>query len=156
MNQLFDLTESYIGSIQLNCFFNIQSLQLCNCLLWPVTYRHQSHDFKTRLLGRGFYTIIKNVTLLSPTDVGSQKLYSSILLSASFSLAICKEHHTDERTFFFVFICLVFGLCFLFFFSFFLNRKPNKKRSLEGPISFHSLSHYLEFWGNFFYWIYKL
>ena len=30
----------------------------------------QPHDFKTRLLGRGFHTLIRNVPFPSPTDVG--------------------------------------------------------------------------------------
>ena len=44
---------------------------MLGCLLWPVTYHRQPHDFKTRLLRRGFYTLIKGVSFSSLTDVGS-------------------------------------------------------------------------------------
>ena len=102
-----NLIKHWISSV--NCSFNNQSV--------PT------------LLRRGFYTIIKNVSFLSP-----HKLYSSILLSTSFSLAIFSRFNLDSvqgtshrrKDAFFVFICLVFGLCF-FFFLFFLNRKPKQK-----------------------------
>ena len=42
-----------------------------HCPLWLVTYRHHPHGFKTRLLGRGFHTLIRNDSFTSPTDVGS-------------------------------------------------------------------------------------
>ena len=34
-----------------------------------VIYRHQFHGFKTCLLGRDFYTLMKNVLFFSPTDL---------------------------------------------------------------------------------------
>ena len=37
-----------------------------NCPLWAFP-----HGFKTRLLGRGFHTLIRNVSFPSPTEVGS-------------------------------------------------------------------------------------
>ena len=40
-------------------------------LLLFVTYGRQSHSFKPRLLGRGFHTLIRNVSFSSPIDVGS-------------------------------------------------------------------------------------
>ena len=43
--------------------------------------------FKTRLLGRGFHTLIKSVSFSSPTDVGSHNpppLESSVLASTRF------------------------------------------------------------------------
>ena len=41
---------------------------------WLVMYRRQPHGFKTRLLGRGFHTLIRYVSFPSPTDVGSHNL----------------------------------------------------------------------------------
>ena len=32
------------------------------CLLWPVTYCYQPHDFKTHILGIGFHTLIRNTS----------------------------------------------------------------------------------------------
>ena len=47
-----------------------------HCPFWPVTYRYKSHNFKTRLLGRGFYILIINISL--PTwDFIHCELYSS-------------------------------------------------------------------------------
>ena len=42
-------------------------------------YRCQSHGFITRLLGRGFHTLKKNVSFPSPTDVGSHNKLHKIL-----------------------------------------------------------------------------
>ena len=38
---------------------------------WPVTYCRRPHSLKTRLLGRGFHTLIRNVLFPSPTNMGS-------------------------------------------------------------------------------------
>ena len=43
------------------------------CLLWPVTFSRQPHDFKIRLLERGFYTFMSNASFPSPTNVGYQR-----------------------------------------------------------------------------------
>ena len=40
------------------------------CPLWPVTYRHLPRGFKTRILERGFHTLIRNASFSSPTNVG--------------------------------------------------------------------------------------
>ena len=42
-------------------------------LLWPVMYCSQLHSFKT-CLGRGFHSLPRNASFLSPTDVGSHNL----------------------------------------------------------------------------------
>ena len=41
------------------------------CSLWAFPFRVPLKVFKTRLLGRGFHTLIKNDLYPSPTDVGS-------------------------------------------------------------------------------------
>ena len=46
---------------------------------WPVTYHCQPHGFKTRLVGRVFYTFVRNVLFSSPTDVRSHKFESETL-----------------------------------------------------------------------------
>ena len=50
---------------------NTKSTASRYCPLWPIAYHRQPHSFKTRLLGRGFHTLIRNVSFPSPTDVGS-------------------------------------------------------------------------------------
>ena len=41
------------------------------CLIWVFPFGLPLKVFKMRLLGRGFHTLIKNVSFSSPTDVGS-------------------------------------------------------------------------------------
>ena len=41
------------------------------CPLWIFPFRFSLKVFKTRVLGRGFLTLIKNVSFSSPTDMGS-------------------------------------------------------------------------------------
>ena len=65
------------------------------CPLWHVTYRHQSHNCKTHLVGRGFHSLIRNVLFLSSTDVGfhnspsSEPAFSPAYHSVSDSDTIC-------------------------------------------------------------------
>ena len=41
------------------------------CPLWIFPFGLPLKVFKTRLLGRGFHTLVKNASFSSPTDVGS-------------------------------------------------------------------------------------
>ena len=56
---------------------------ICNRLSPPLAnnlrFGPQPHGFKTHLLGRGFHTLIKNVSFSSPTNVGSHLLGPSVL-----------------------------------------------------------------------------
>ena len=46
----------------------------------PLRIAVQPHSFKTRMLGRSFYTLIKNVSIPSPTDVHHSSTDSRIYL----------------------------------------------------------------------------
>ena len=59
------------------------------CLLWPVIYCRQPHGFKTCLLGRGFHTLIRNVSFPSPTDLGSHNLPSLGSTVLNGTLPVC-------------------------------------------------------------------
>ena len=50
----------------------------CFVLLYPIMYRCQPHGFKTRLLRRGFYTLVRNVLFPPLTKVESR--HSSFFL----------------------------------------------------------------------------
>ena len=43
------------------------------CPLWAFPLRDSPQGFKTRRLGRGFHTLIRNVLFPSPIDVGSHR-----------------------------------------------------------------------------------
>ena len=47
--------------------------------LWAFPFRLPLKVFKTRLLERGFHTLLKNVSFSSPTDVGSHERLMSHL-----------------------------------------------------------------------------
>ena len=52
------------------------------CSLWAL-FQASSQGFKTRLLGRDFHTLIKNISLPSPTDVESHILFNMYKSSGS-------------------------------------------------------------------------
>ena len=64
-------------------------------LLWLVMYRRQPHDFKTYQLGRGFHTLVRNVSFPSPTDVGSHN--PSHLVARGFHTNVSFPSRTDVR-----------------------------------------------------------
>ena len=51
--------------------FNRPNLPLADVVLFGFPFRYSPQGFKTRLLGRGFHTLINNASFSSPTDVGS-------------------------------------------------------------------------------------
>ena len=52
--------------------FDYDSPPLVDMSFWGFPFRAFSQGFTTRLLGRGFHTLIRNASFPSPTDVGSQ------------------------------------------------------------------------------------
>ena len=52
-------------------FVTAQSTASRYCPLWTFLFGLSLKIFKTRLLKRGFHTLIKNVSFSSPTDAGS-------------------------------------------------------------------------------------
>ena len=48
------------------------------CPLRPITYRRQLHSFKTRLLGRGFCTLVRNLTIHPPWRPASSLIHRPV------------------------------------------------------------------------------
>ena len=68
---------------------NSRNLPLTDIVFFGFPFRTSPQGFKTRLLGRGFHTLIKNVLFFSPTDVGS---HSYLTLRKDDSLIQSSKH----------------------------------------------------------------
>ena len=72
---------------------NSPSLSLVNTsiIFFGLSLPDFPQGFKTRLLGRGFHTLVRNAFFPTPTDVGTHSLSSVIVYSKPFVLADLKR-----------------------------------------------------------------